>query len=83
MSRKSGLILISWPGGSQHIESCGSSDILSAALNAGIPVPHSCRSAVCLQCSAYVLESEDPSLEPGARVELCKTPARSGGSYGT
>lgn len=74
-------ILIKWPGGSIGVPVSASEDILTAALNAGIPIPNSCRRAVCLQCSALVIKSDDAAHEVGALIELCKASAAQAGVF--
>ncbi len=66
-------IVFEWPGGSQAVPTCASIDLLTTALNAGIPIPHSCRRSDCLKCSAFVIASEDAALRPGSRIDLCQT----------
>ena len=74
-------ILIKWPGGAAAIPVSESADILTAALNAGIPIPNSCRRADCLQCSAFVVTSDDKTKEVGARIELCQASAARAGVF--
>ena len=81
MSGLSGELLIRWPGGSQAVLTSPSSSILDAALAAGVPIPHSCLRSDCLQCSAFVVASDDSALEPGSRVDLCQTSAARGGVF--
>ncbi len=78
-SRRSLIVLHTREGGRESFEAFAGETILQAALRQGIPLPHTCKSGVCLSCLVQCVRggvevdfAEQTKREgPGALVHTC------------